>query len=338
MTGDQFISGRQLCSDFYTECVRPVLDSGFAAVPNAAALLGRGSEVLGYDDLMSADHNDEARVLIFLADDDHERYASGLGDALAAAVPEKFAGRPTQYRVTTIRGYVAEQLRFDVDAAIRPVDWLTWAESRLIMVTGGAIFHDEVGLTDAIDRFHYYPDDVWYYLMLAGWWRVHPELNLVGRSGFVGDELGSAVIGTRLVHDLMGLCFLLERTYAPYDKWFGTAFSRLECGPELSPILHRVLHARRWQDRESALQEAYERVAALHNRLAITEPVPTSIERMWDRPFGVLWGDFPAALRARITDPEVVTIAEAFPVGGAERPREVLGISRDRLLRMLEPA
>jgi hypothetical protein len=52
----------------------------------------------------------------------------------------------------------------------------------------------------------------------------------------------------------------------------------------------------------------------------------------------VLWGDFPGALRSAISDPEVRAIAEAFPVGGVERPREVLGISRDRLLRMIEPA
>ena len=338
MTDDEFVSGRRLCLSFYTECVRPVLASGSAGLRHAAALLGRGSEVLGYDDPMSADHNDEARVLIFLSEDDHDRYAPRLAEALAAAVPERFAGRPTQYRVATIREYLAEQLRFDIDAPIRPIDWLTWPESRLIMLTGGMIFHDEVGLTAVIDRFRYYPDDVWYYLMLAGWWRVHPEVNLVGRSGYVGDELGSAVIGARLVGDLMRLCFLLERTYAPYDKWFGTAFARLECGPQLSPILHRVLRTRNWQDRELALQEAYEKVAALHNSLGITEQVPTSIERMWGRPFGVLWGDFPGALRSAISDPEVLAIAEAFPVGGVERSREVLGISRDRLLRMIEPA
>jgi hypothetical protein len=44
------------------------------------------------------------------------------------------------------------------------------------------------------------------------------------RAGFVGDELGSALIGSRLVRDIMNLCFLLEKQYAPYPKWFGTAF------------------------------------------------------------------------------------------------------------------
>ena len=114
---------------------------------------------------------------------------------------------------------------------------------------------------------------------MAGWWRVHPEANLVGRVGSVGDELGSALIGSRLVSDLMRLCFLMERQYAPYSKWFGTAFSRLECGPELSPILRKVLQVETWQQREVALMAAYEKLAAMHNGLRLTGPVsPTSSE------------------------------------------------------------
>jgi len=333
---DKFISGRDVCRQFYLDCLRPVLDAHSPALAHAAALFGRGSDVLGYDDRMSTDHNAEARALIFLAENDHERYGSGLATALAAAVPATYAGRPTQYEVVTIREYFLRALDIDVRAVIRPADWLTMPESRLIMITSGMIFHDEIGLARVVENVGYYPDDVWYYLMIAGWWRVHPEMNLVGRTGYVGDELGSGVIGSRLVHDLMQLCFLIERTYAPYDKWFGTAFARLECGLELAPILQRVLRAGNWPDRELALQAAYEKVTELHNARRITEPVPTTVERLWGRPFGVCWGDFPGALRKQLRDPEVIAITEAFPVGGIERPRELLGISRGHLLRLFD--
>jgi hypothetical protein len=53
------------------------------------------------------------------------------------------------------------------------------------------------------------------------------EEPFVARTGDVGDELGSQVIAGRLVRALMQLCFLMERRYAPYSKWFGTGFSRL---------------------------------------------------------------------------------------------------------------
>jgi hypothetical protein len=49
------------------------------------------------------------------------------------------------------------------------------------------------------------------------------------------------VLVARLVHDLMRLCFLLERRYAPYPKWLGTAFARLEVAATIGPLLAAAL-------------------------------------------------------------------------------------------------
>src|SRR3712207_8933590 len=119
-------------------------------------------------------------------------------------------------------------------------------------MTAGAVFHDDLDLERVRQRLAYYPRDVWLYLMLAGWWRVHPEVNLVGRAGYVGDELGSSVIGSEIVSGLMRLSFLIERRYAPYSKWFGTAFSELPIAGRLAEPLGRALHARTWREREEA--------------------------------------------------------------------------------------
>jgi hypothetical protein len=333
-----FVPGIELCRQFYEQAVRPVLDASFPGLPHSAALLGRGSEVLGFDDAMSRDHNWEPRVLLFLRDDDHARHGALVDETLRAKLPARFRGQPTDYGVVTVRGYVLDHLGIDITRDLDARDWLACNEQHLGMLTGGAVYHDEVGLQAVRDRFAYYPHDVWLYLLLAGWWRVHPEANLVGRTGYVGDELGSALIGSRLVVDLMRLCFLMERTYAPYAKWFGTAFARLSCGPELSPLLWRVLRAETWQERENALLAAYEKVAAMHNALGITPPVPTEVFRLWDRPFRVLWGDFPGALRAQITDPTVKSIADRWPAGGIDHVRELLVRPRDhdRLRRVFD--
>lgn len=332
------ISGKDLSRRFYEESVRPALNAAFPDLPHSAALLGRGSEVLGYDDAMSADHNCEARVVLFVGEEDHAAHGAAIEDVLRRELPERFAGRATDHEVCTLRGYVEKNLGFDLDRPTRVEDWLSLPEQRLIMLTAGAVHHDGVGLGAVRERFAYYPRDVWLYLLAAGWWRIHPEANLVGRAGFVGDELGSAVIGARLVDDLMRLCFLMERQYAPYSKWLGTAFSRLACGPELTPVLRSVLRAETWQERERALLAAYGIVAAMHQALGITDPVPTTTHRLWDRPFEVVWGDFPAALRARIEDPAVRRIADAWPAGGVDRFRDVLmrPQARERLARMIE--
>ncbi|MCP6756936.1 DUF4037 domain-containing protein, partial [Klebsiella pneumoniae] len=66
------------------------------------------------------------------------------------------------------------------------------------------------------------------------------------RAGYVGDELGSAIMGSRLVRDVMALCFLMERQYAPYPKWFGSAFKRLSCAGAISPLLWQAQSAAAW--------------------------------------------------------------------------------------------
>ena len=300
-----FVSGQELSRRFYLEAVRPILDSEFPGLAHSAALLGRGSEVLGFDDEMSGDHNWEPRVLLFLRKEDHAEYGDALRETLRQKVPPRFADHQTDHSIHTLRSFFLEHLVFDIEGEIEARDWLTFPEQRLRMITAGAVYHDEVGLQEVRDRFAYYPQDLWYYLLIAGWWRVHPEFNLVGRAGYVGDELGSALIGSQLVDGLMRLCFLIEREYAPYSKWFGTAFSRLPCGAELTPLLRQVLHAENWQDRETALMTAYEAISARHNALEITPPVALDVEQMWDRPFKISWGDFPTALAAQIQDPVV---------------------------------
>jgi hypothetical protein len=159
---------------------------------------------------------------------------------------------------------------------------------------------------------------------------VHPEANLVGRAGAAGDELGSTLIGSRLVTELMRLCFLLEREYAPYSKWFGTAFARLDCGPELGPVLLDVVRATGWRAREDALVAAYERVTLMHNELRVTEPATTRLVQLWDRPYRVAWADVPDLLRARLSDPAVLRIAERWPIGAPDQFRDLLWRAEDR--------
>jgi Domain of unknown function (DUF4037) len=333
-----FVPGLELSRDFYHEFVRSILDANFPGLLYSAALLGRGSEVLGFDDEMSTDHDWKPRVLLFLGEEDHARLGKDVGDTLRRELPPSFRDRPVDCQIHTVRRYFRHQLGIDVDSELEARDWLTLPEHGLRMFTAGKVYHDDVGLQPVRDRLAYYPRDVWLYLLMAGWWRLHPEVNLVGRAGSVGDELGSALIGSRLVSDLMRLCFLMERQYAPYSKWFGTAFSRLECGPDLSETLWTVLRAQTWSERENALLAAYETLAAMHNALGITIPVSIEVEQLWNRPFKVAWGDFPGLLRAQIQDPAVLSIAERWPIGPVDQLRDLLWPSANRhiLLRLFE--
>ncbi len=69
-----FIPGLELGSLFYLEAVKPVLDTFFERMQYSAALIGSGSEILGFDTEMSTDHHWGPRVMLFLKEDDHNLF------------------------------------------------------------------------------------------------------------------------------------------------------------------------------------------------------------------------------------------------------------------------
>lgn len=89
----------------------------------------------------------------------------------------------------------------------------------------------------------------------------------------------------------MRLCFLLERRYAPYTKWLGRAFARLETAAEVGAHLTEVLAATEPSRREEALGAAHEAVARRHNALGITHPVDPARRPFHARPYLVLDAD-----------------------------------------------
>ena len=339
-----FIPGIELCGAFYWEAVAPVLEAEFAGVEYSAALIGSGSEVLGFDTEMSADHHWGPRLMLFLRPAACARWAEPVRERLCHRLPHVFRGYPTNFghpnpadngvqllqatesgpvnhrvEVLTIRGFVQDALDFDIESTIEPADWLTFPQQRLRTLAAGAVYHDGVGLDEIRARFRYYPHDVWLYVLAAGWARIAQEEHLMGRAGLVGDELGSALIGSRLVRDTMRLCFLMARQYIPYPKWFGTAFARLSCAGDLTPMLRAAHHAETWQERERHLSAAYEHLAGMHNALGITAPLPAQTSGFWGRPFQVIHGGrFADALLSRIQDPAVKRIASRPLIGSVD--------------------
>lgn len=340
-----FIPGRELSRRFFEQAVKPIIEATVPDLRYAAALIGSGSEVLGFDDEMSSDHHWGPRVMIFLKLEDQSRGAA-MSAALREQLPPSFLGYPTNFtepdpndnnvqqlvetdqgpinhrvEIYTIKDYVESYLGFDIETDIEPADWLTFPEQKLRTLTSKNVFHDEIGLRATLDRFAYYPHDVWLYLLASGWNRIGQEEHLMGRAGMTGDEIGSALIGARLVRDIMRLCFLMERTYAPYPKWFGTAFRRLKCSGAIEPHLVAALHANTWTEREAHLVPAYEFIAGMHNDLGVTEPLASKSDNFFGRPFRVieLTGGFSKAIVAAISDPGVKRTASRGLVGSVDQ-------------------
>ena len=344
---DAFISGLVLNQLFFEEVVRPLLAAQFPSLTYSAALIGYGSDVLGYDTARSTDHAWGPRLTLFLDADAHMRWAQAVDQHLRATLPPTFRGYSTSFttpdvagtrerqmvpgevgrvnhhiEVLTVGAFFREELGVDSAAHLTASDWLTFPEQKLLEVTGGAVFHDGLGQLSALrQQLAYYPHDVWLYRLAAQWRRIAQEEAFVGRCGDVGDDLGSRVVAARLVRELMRLCFLLDRRYAPYSKWLGMAFSRLPCAAGVGPLLSAVLAASDWHERERALADAYEAIARLQNALAVAAPQDPHTRPFYARPYRVLDADrFVAAMTAAIRDPAVRRISDRLgPVGALDQ-------------------
>src|SRR5258706_5845800 len=209
-----FQSGTALAARYYGEVVWPLLDRHTPGLPHAAALIGWGSEVLGFDSPRSTDHNWGPRCQIFLGPGDADR-AADITAMLADRLPEKFAGWPTRFpdvtarnpaarhpgEVTELCQWLTDHLGFDPRAGVGLLDWLATPTQVLAEVTSGAVFNDGLeagagGSAGGLDAGRAAPARdpayVWRHLVARPWGRLCQADASPARCAEGGDELGSA--------------------------------------------------------------------------------------------------------------------------------------------------
>lgn len=330
------MQGIELSRRFYADIVRPFLDRTAPGLSHAAELSGYGSELLGFDDDLSRDHNWGPRVHIVVSEPDFAAHAQGIVSAFSTEAPSHFLGEPIGWRsrphpaasgagalgaldhgleIHTLESKLSNQLAITTTENLSHLDWLGFPEQRLLAFTAGAVFRDDDGrLTQARVALAWYPDDVWLYKIACQWRRIAEEQAFVGRAGMVGDDIGSRIIAARLVRDVMRMAFLLDRRYAPYPKWFGTSFKSLPLSKNLTPLLDQTLDAPDWQSRGEALAAAYFALAQAQRDRNIGSSFAPVIGPYHERPFATInTDDIGAATIAAIADPAIRTL----PVIGA---------------------
>ena|SRR3981081_2015719 len=166
-----FMPGLELSRRFYEEAVCPLLDEFFPTLPYAAALIGPGSEILGFDTEMSMDHDWGARLFLLLKDED-AKLRGAISDLLSQRLAETFLEfpvhlpdpqdrlrtrfmmpileGPVKHRVIpiTLHAFVRGQLRYDLDQPLQVVDWLTFPSHSLGEITAGAVHYPRVAQRD----------------------------------------------------------------------------------------------------------------------------------------------------------------------------------------------
>jgi hypothetical protein len=304
-----FSPAAELSGAFYAEAVRPLL----AGQPHSAALLGWGSDVLGYDTARSTDHGWGPRLLVFV---EPGMAVGTVQRRLDAGLPDSFRSWPVRYgwdavpvthqvTTTTLPAWLLGHLGVDATTGMSVLDWLLTPQQQLLGVVAGRVYADDSGNLERVRRtLNWYPDQVWRWLLACQWHRLAQEEGFVRRTAEVGDGSGSAVTVARLVRDMMRLALLLARRYAPYQKWLGTAFAGGRHPDGLPGYLADALRATDLTTRESALAHAYTALGRRHNEAALTPALDPSTRSYHERPARVLMADrFTEACLTTVTDP-----------------------------------
>ena len=341
MTDVPFVPAAELSARFYARAVRPLL----AGHPHSAALLGWGSDVLGYDTARSTDHGWGPRLLVVLST---REAVAEVAERVDTGLPAEFDGWPVRFgwdgapprhhvTVTTLPAWSTDFLGTDPAGGMATLDWLLTPQQRLLGVVAGRVHADDSGRLQRLrSLLAWYPEDVWRWLLACQWHRIADEEAFVSRTAEVGDDLGSAVVAGRLVRDLMRLALLLDRRYAPYSKWLGTAFARASHRDALPLHLAGALRARDRAERESALGAAYRALATRQNAAGLTDPLDPGTGDYHRRPAEVLMADrFAAALQDTVADPGL----RALPlIGAVDQAADSAGLlAEPALYRRLAP-
>ncbi|HWV22962.1 MAG TPA: DUF4037 domain-containing protein [Thermomicrobiales bacterium] len=308
-----FMPGLALSRTFFQEVVEPAVRFAFPHLQYAAGLFGPGSDVLGYDSERSMDHDWGPRCILVIDAEDEQAVGASLRGKISAALPSTFRGFPVLFHdspgepgvlvpadllrdaplrhrveVTTFDG-IGEKYGYAPGDEDDPAFWLTVTDQRLLELTAGDVFRDDLGeLTRLRSCLAFYPDAIWRYRMATMWMRISQIEPFVGRTGEVGDEIGSWVISARLIEDIMRLALLQARQYAPYSKWLGSAFSRLAISGVLLPHLIAAREATSWRGREAGINTATAILVNAHNALGITEEIDATPRPFHSRPFMVI--------------------------------------------------
>lgn len=189
----KFIPGLKLCELFYQKQVRPILDEEFPKLRYSAAVIGWGSEVLGFDTAISRDHHWGPRLLLFLDPKDYSKLKDKISESLSNNLPYEFMGYSTSFskpepngvrhavkikrppvnhmvQIFTLKSFFEARLKFDPSKKIEVADWLTFPQQRLLEVVSGKVYHDGLReLRKIRAKLEFYPRDVWLYLLAAQW-------------------------------------------------------------------------------------------------------------------------------------------------------------------------
>lgn len=234
------IKGLELCRRYYEAFGKKMIAEKFPQYENriAVGLVGKGSDCFGFDDAQSRDHDFGPRFVMWVTRDTYEKIGEALQQAydelprafLGIERIETFHGRD-RAGVMVIEDFYKRLTGIGDISDISVTTWLEVQEYGLAAAVNGEVFCDEEGIFTAWREkiSEYYPKAVWYR-------RIAEECALFAQNGQYnlprmrkrGQLVAAELAKAECVKHAMKLAFLLERKYAPHDKWLFRSLQLLE--------------------------------------------------------------------------------------------------------------
>lgn len=268
------MQGLELARRYYEEFGRAMIDEHFPDYEGriAVGLAGSGSDCLGFDDDVSADHDSGAGFCLWLTDDDYENIGFRLAREYSK-LPAEFMGVPkgransygsSHFGVKSISGFYTP-FTGRVGAPETNAEWLYTPEFSLAAAVSGEVFRDDLGEFTAVrERIkNGMPEDV----RLK---KIAARVIAAAQSGqynyprcLAHGETGAAVLAAaEFVRNTASLIYLINRRYAPFYKWLLRGMRGLEQLSHLEHELSFILTEGNSTEQTRAKSEAIEGVCA----------------------------------------------------------------------------
>lgn len=240
------------------------------------ALVGVGSECLGFDDEISEDHDFSSRCQIFLDDSDYKTYKSDLESSL------KIFCKDLESLTSNLK---------DINVEIMPIPNFykyytlfengpkTESEYRkvpmdlLCVATNGKVFLDNLGKFSEIRNrlLNFYPEDI----ILK---KIAFQLNKMAQSGQYnynrmikrGDTVAANIAQGEFVKHYLEFVHLLNKKYMPFYKWSYRSACSLEILGNFTHDNLKKLSEASIYEKESIIEEICSTVVNTLNELGLS--------------------------------------------------------------------
>lgn len=240
------ITGLELCRRYYEMYGKPMIAEKFRAYESviAVGLVGKGSDCFGFDDILSQDHDYGPRFVMWLTKKVYEEIGEELQEAYESLPTsfmgvdriETFHGRD-RCGVMVIEDFYKNLLGYNLvglldhnnggaasgkESMETIKSWLAVHDYALASAVNGEVFRDDEGVFTKYRNMlmEYYPKAVWYrkIAQTCALFSQNGQYNLP-RMRMRGQIVAAELAKAECAKQAMKLYYLLNRKYAPHDKW-----------------------------------------------------------------------------------------------------------------------